>query len=127
MQASTLCGTGHTNDVKSECVAGYTTEAERVAGYPPWRQPRGRWMVSLVNSHTNATRIGWHMWEIDFRFAPGLPPGWNGGTGTKGIGGFVGKNGKRGPRGPEGVRGPVGPKGAKVLPFFFITLKPRVK
>ena len=26
-------------------------------GYPPWRQPRGNVMVSLVNSHTNATRI----------------------------------------------------------------------
>ena len=33
-------------------------------------------MVSLVNSHTNATRIGWHLWEIDLRFTPGLPPGW---------------------------------------------------
>ena len=22
---------------------------------PPWRQPRGKWMVSLVNSHTTAT------------------------------------------------------------------------
>jgi len=43
---------------------------------PPWRQPRGKWMVSLVNSHTNATRIGWHLWEINLRFAPGLPPGW---------------------------------------------------
>ena len=32
-------------------------------------------MVSLVNSHTNATRIGWHLWKIDLRFAPGLPPG----------------------------------------------------
>jgi len=31
-------------------------------------------MVSLVNSHTNATRIGRHLWEIDLRFAPGLPP-----------------------------------------------------
>jgi len=39
-------------------------------------QPRGKWMVSLVNSHTKATRIGWHLWEIDLRFAPGLPPGW---------------------------------------------------
>jgi len=28
-------------------------------------------MVSSVNSHTNATRIGWHLWEIDLRFAPG--------------------------------------------------------
>ena len=44
--------------------------------FPPWRQPRGKWMVSLVNFHTNATRIGWHLWEIDLRFAPGLPPGW---------------------------------------------------
>ena len=42
----------------------------------PWRQPRGKFMVSLVNSHTNATRIGWRLWEIDLRFAPGLPPGW---------------------------------------------------
>jgi len=33
-------------------------------------------MVSLVNSHTNATRIGWHLWDIDLRFASGLPPGW---------------------------------------------------
>ena len=36
----------------------------------------GKWMVSLVNSHTHATRIGWHLWEIDLKFAPGLPPGW---------------------------------------------------
>ena len=43
---------------------------------PPWRQPRGKSMVSLVNSHTNAIRIGWHLWEIDLKFAPGLPPGW---------------------------------------------------
>ena len=26
-------------------------------------------MVSLVNSHSNATRIRWHLWEIDLRFA----------------------------------------------------------
>ena len=44
---------------------------------PPWRQSRGKSMVSLVNSHTNATRIGWHLFEIDLRFAPGLPPGWS--------------------------------------------------
>jgi len=31
----------------------------------------------LVNSHTNATRIRWQLWETDLRFAPGLPPGWN--------------------------------------------------
>jgi hypothetical protein len=33
-------------------------------------------MVYQVNSHTHATRIGWHLWEIDFRFAPGLHQGW---------------------------------------------------
>ena len=43
---------------------------------PPWRQPRGKSMVSSVNYHTNATMIRWHLWEIDSRFAPGLPPGW---------------------------------------------------
>ena len=48
---------------------------------PPWRQPRGKWMVSLVNSHTNATSRRWHLWEIDLRFAPELPPGWRSGDG----------------------------------------------
>ena len=43
---------------------------------PPWRQPRGNLLVCLVNSHTNATRMGWHLWEIDFRFAPWPPAGW---------------------------------------------------
>ena len=28
------------------------------------RLPRGKSMVSSVNSHTNATRIGWHLWEV---------------------------------------------------------------
>ena len=49
---------------------------------PPWRQPRGNWMVSWVNSHTNAIRIEWHLWEIDLRFAPGLSPGWGSGCST---------------------------------------------
>ena len=49
--------------------------------HPPWMQPRGNFMVSLVNSHTNSTRIGWHLWEIDLRFAPGSPPGWVGAAG----------------------------------------------
>ena len=43
---------------------------------PPLRQPRGKSMVSLVNFYPNAARIGWHLWEIDLRFAHGLPPGW---------------------------------------------------
>ena len=44
----------------------------------PGGQPRGNSVVSPVNSHTNSTRIGWHLWEIDLIFAPGLPPGWCG-------------------------------------------------
>jgi len=47
---------------------------------PPWRQPRGKSMVSLVNSHSNASRIGWYLWEINLRFAPGANlggPGWD--------------------------------------------------
>jgi len=32
---------------------------------PPWRPPRDKSMVYSVNSHTNATRIGWYLWEID--------------------------------------------------------------
>ena len=43
---------------------------------PPWRQPMGKLMVSLVNTPSNATRIGWHLWETGLRFAHGLPPGW---------------------------------------------------
>ena len=43
---------------------------------PPWTQPRGKSMVSLANSHANAIRIGWHLWEIEFRFGPGFPPWW---------------------------------------------------
>ena len=40
-------------------------------------QPRGKSLIFLDNSHTHATRIGWHLWEIDLRVAPGLPPGWS--------------------------------------------------
>ena len=43
---------------------------------PPWRQPRGKTIVSLVNSHTNATSKRENLLEIDLVFAPGLPPGW---------------------------------------------------
>jgi len=45
-------------------------------------QPRGKWMVSLVNSYSNATSRRKHLWEIVLRFAPGLPPGW---CGTEGV------------------------------------------
>ena len=40
-------------------------------------------MASLVNSHTNATRIGWYLWEIDLRFALSSTPGW-----LRGLEGF---------------------------------------
>jgi len=45
---------------------------------PPWRQPRGISMGSLVNSHTNATSSRWHVWEMDSRFALNSTPGWGG-------------------------------------------------
>jgi hypothetical protein len=32
---------------------------------------QGQIDVFLVNSHTNATKIGLHLWEINSRFAPG--------------------------------------------------------
>ena len=43
---------------------------------PPYRQPRGIWMVYLVNSHTNATSKRWHLWEIDLGFSLNSTPGW---------------------------------------------------
>ena len=51
-----------------------TLEATQGQIVPP--QPSGKLMVSLFNSRTNATKIGWHLREIDFRFAPWLPLGW---------------------------------------------------
>jgi len=51
-----------------------------LAQQPPWRQPRGKTMISLGNSHTNITSKRQHLWEIDLRFAPGLPPGWHAAT-----------------------------------------------
>jgi len=33
-------------------------------------------MVSLVNSHTNATSKSWHLWEIDLGFDLNSTPGW---------------------------------------------------
>ena len=33
-------------------------------------------MVSLVNSHKNATSKRWHLWEVDVRFALNSTPGW---------------------------------------------------
>jgi hypothetical protein len=36
---------------------------------PPWRQPRVKYMVSLINSRSNTTSRRWHLWEIDSRFS----------------------------------------------------------
>ena len=76
---------GWANNNPSSKNAIYDTEfinsaAGSRAASPPWMQPRGKLFVSLVNSHTNATRIGWHLRETDLRFAPELPPGWLGST-----------------------------------------------
>ena len=40
---------------------------------PPCRRPRGKKMVYLVNSHSNASSRRQHRREIDFRFAPTSP------------------------------------------------------
>jgi hypothetical protein len=32
-------------------------ELDLEGGNPPWKQPRGKWMVSSVNSRTNATLV----------------------------------------------------------------------
>ena len=46
-------------------------------GTPTHTTPKAPWkqlMVSPITFHAFATRIGWHLWEIDLRFSPGLPP-----------------------------------------------------
>ena len=59
------CWAGHHVDCRQHrCLSLHTLEA-----------PQGQ-MVSLVNLHANTTRIGWHLWEVGLRFAPGLPTGW---------------------------------------------------
>jgi len=42
----------------------------------------GKRVVSFADIHANATSKRWHLWEIDLRFAPGLPPGWVLGSGS---------------------------------------------
>jgi hypothetical protein len=36
--------------------------------FPPWRQPTSKSMVSLVNSHTNASSRRKHLWRVFFFF-----------------------------------------------------------
>ena len=53
---------------------GRTLNPETRSG-PPWR-PRGKCMVPLGDSHSNATLKSWHLWEINLRFALNSTPGW---------------------------------------------------
>ena len=80
----TCGGVGFRHCLPSHLAETPTGECEAVAAKenelcltPPWRQPRGKWIVSLANSHTNAISQSWNLWKIDLRFAPGLPPGWH--------------------------------------------------
>ena len=43
-------------------------------GTPPWRQHRGKWVIYLVSSHTNANSKRCHLWENDLRFALNSTP-----------------------------------------------------
>ena len=61
------------------CNAGYPGVPAKLVNFrkkvvterapPPWRQPRGKYMVPLVNFNANATSSRLHLWEIDFKFA----------------------------------------------------------
>ena len=84
---------------------------------PPRRQPMGKSIVSSVNSHTNATRIGCHLWEVDLRFAPGLPPGWVSGAGRDlvSIGHVIPNNGSRGFRNGSNPRSSSRPASKRSL------------
>ena len=59
---------------------GVPTSGKVARVSPPWRQPIGKLMVSLVNSHTNAIRTGWHLWEVDLNLPLGYLQGGKGWT-----------------------------------------------
>ena len=80
MAVSYARGTPVTTDPRLD-VAGARTGGGRSGGgnigeSPPWRQLRGKRVVSLINSHTNATSKRWHLWEIDLKFTLNSTPGW---------------------------------------------------
>ena len=70
-------------------IASFPTKARgrratpEVCLFSTLKATQGQIDIVLVNSHTNATRIGWHLWEIGLGFAPGLPPRWLDVTGVK--------------------------------------------
>ena len=51
-------------------------ERDALCDAQPWRQPRSKWMVSVVNSHTYASSKRLHLWEIDLRCALNSTRGW---------------------------------------------------
>ena len=56
---------------------GGSRRRARSSAGPPSSMDRSARSCELGGeTHTHATRIGWHLWEIDLRFAPELPPGW---------------------------------------------------
>ena len=58
---------------RAPCLRTARAHGSGVRPKPPRRQHRGKSLVSSVDSHTDATRIGWHLWEIDLRLVPALP------------------------------------------------------
>ena len=71
-----MCGT-------TPSTFGSLSRCTGMSSQPPWRQLRGKWMVSLVNSHSETTSNRWHLWEIDLRFALRSTPGKGGGGGCR--------------------------------------------
>jgi len=51
----------------------YSLDSGAAHTTPPWRQLRGKYMLSSVNSLPNSIS---RLWEIDLGFAPGSPTGW---------------------------------------------------
>ena len=65
----------HTRGEKDPRSPSYDrVKVQRRGPSPLLRRPKGKWMVSLVNSHINATSKRWHLWEIDLRFSLNLTP-----------------------------------------------------
>ena len=73
-----VAGCGASRKQISRHLAPAAGECERSIHFqdPPWRQPRGKWMISGVNSDANASSKRWHLWAIDLRFAINSTPGW---------------------------------------------------
>ena len=74
-----------TTRTSSDTLGRTPSDAIAAARRHPGGNPRAnRWFLE-VKPHANATSIGWHLWEINLRFATGLPPGWRGGACTASL------------------------------------------